>query len=101
MTRVRVMAWDGIPAQVKAFPDEGDPRSVMLDPWFSEHIDRVAMQRGLLGSDAYLELWDWGPDEEVDEPDPLAAAEARKAEIETVWAPRRAAWEQGADPESI
>ena len=100
MTRVRVMAWDGIPAQVKAFPDEGDPHSVMLDPWFSEHIDRVAMARGLMGSDAYLELWDWGADEHVDLPAAEAAA-AKKAQLEAEWAPRRAAWEQGADPTEI
>ena len=100
MTRVRVLAWDGIPAQVKAFPEDGDPSSVMLDPWFSEHIDRVAMQRGLLGSDAYLELWDWTSDEQVDAPAPEAAA-AKKAELESAWAPRRAAWEQGAEPDQV
>jgi hypothetical protein len=100
MTRYRVLAWDGIPAQVKAFPDQGDPHSVLLDAWFSEHIDRVAMERGLFGSDAYLELWDWTADAERDGSAQDVAA-AVKAELEAEWAPRRAAWEQGAAADEI
>jgi hypothetical protein len=30
-----------------------------LPEWFQQEIDRVAMEQGLLGSDAYLEQWEW------------------------------------------
>ena len=44
MTRFRVLAWHGIPAQVKAGQEGQRSASVQLDPWFTEHIDRVLMR---------------------------------------------------------
>lgn len=96
MSRYRVLAWDGIPAQLKVYEEGRRPLSGELSAWFVEHIDREAMRRGLLGSDDYLERWEWseyrereGSAEEV-----LAAV---SAEIEEEWAPRRARWEAGED----
>jgi hypothetical protein len=54
MTRVEVLWWQDIPSVVKA----GDVKRQLPD-WFQQEIDRVAMERGLLGSDAYLEHWEW------------------------------------------
>jgi len=86
MTRYRILSWRGIPAQLKVFPDEGRPRSVPLDDWFTAEIDRVAMREGLVGTDAYLEQFEWSDDLErpgsVDE----VAAEVL-AELEAAWLP--------------
>ncbi|MGZ4338453.1 MAG: virulence factor [Gaiellaceae bacterium] len=54
MTRVQVLFWQDIPSVVKA----GDVKQQLPD-WFQQEIDRVAMEEGLLGSDAYLEQWEW------------------------------------------
>jgi Virulence factor len=94
VTRYRVLAWRGIPAQVKA-EQEGMPAgSVQLDQWFTEHIDRVAMRDGLFGSDEYLAGWDWSEYYERDG-SPEEVARAVADELEAEWAPRRRAWEQG------
>lgn len=93
MTRYRVLAWRGIPMQVKAVEAGARPVSRLLPAWFAEHVDRVAMRDGLLGSGAYLDQLEWseyadrdGSAEEV--------AEAVLAELEAEWAPVRAHWEQ-------
>lgn len=59
MATVRVLSWNGIPAQVKARDTVGRPVSVPLPAWFGLEIDRVAMRDGLIGSDAYLAAWEW------------------------------------------
>jgi hypothetical protein len=100
MTRYRVLAWDGIPAQLKLFEEGRPPRSVALDPWFTEHIDRVAMERGLLGSGDYLDRWEWSADAELEGTGDEVAA-AVSARIEAEWGPRRRAWEQGADAADV
>ena len=94
MTRYRVLAWDGIPAQVKVYEEGRRAISAELDNWFVEHIDREAMRRGLFGTDAYLEQWTWsdysereGSAEEV-----LAAT---VSELEAEWEPVRRRWERG------
>jgi hypothetical protein len=97
MTRYRVLAWDGIPAQVKAYEEGKRPVSVELPQWFVEHIDREAMRRGLAGSDEYLERWDWS-DYTEREGSAEEVAIAVVAELEADWEPRRRAWEAGADP---
>ena len=60
MTRVQVLYWQDIPSVVRA----GDVKRQLPD-WFQQEIDRVAMEQGLMGSDAYLEQWQWR-DEEFD-----------------------------------
>ena len=59
MTRYRILRWQEIPSLVKAFAEDGTSVSRQLDPWFQQEIDRVAMEEGLIGSDAYLEQWAW------------------------------------------
>ena len=51
---VQVLYWQDIPSIVKA----GDVKRQLPDS-FQQEIDRVAMEQGLLGSDAYLEQWEW------------------------------------------
>jgi hypothetical protein len=94
MTRFRVLAWHGIPAQVKAGQEGRCSASVQLDPWFTEHIDRVAMRDGLFGSDEYLAGWEWS-DYEEREGSPEEVARAVADDLEAEWAPKRRAWEQG------
>lgn len=88
MASYRILSWRGIPAQLKVFEDGNRTRSVALSEWFTKEIDRVAMREGLIGSDAYLEQWEWG--ETLERPgsaDEVAAAVV--AEIETEWEPER------------
>jgi hypothetical protein len=51
---VQVLFWQDIPSVVRS----GDEKR-QLPEWFQQEIDRVAMEQGLLGSDAYLEQWEW------------------------------------------
>jgi hypothetical protein len=64
MARYRVMAWREIPSQVKATDDSGATATRMLPNRWQQEIDRVAMREDLTGTDAYLELWAWGPEQE-------------------------------------
>jgi hypothetical protein len=54
MSKVQVLYWQDIPSVVKS----GDEKRQLPD-WFQQEIDRVAMEQGLYGSDAYLEQWEW------------------------------------------
>jgi hypothetical protein len=54
VARVQVLFWQDIPSVVRA----GNVKR-QLPEWFQQEIDRVAMAQGLLGSDAYLEQWEW------------------------------------------
>ena len=54
MSAIQVLYWQDIPSVVKA----GDVKR-QLPESFQQEIDRVAMEQGLLGSDAYLEQWEW------------------------------------------
>ena len=54
MARVQVLYWQHLPSVVRA----GEVKRQLPD-WFQQEIDRVAMEQGLLGSDAYLEQWEW------------------------------------------
>jgi Virulence factor len=94
VTRYRVLAWRDIPAQVKAQGDDGQSFSVELDPWFSQHIDRVAMREGMYGSDDYLAQWDWSEYRER-EGSAEEVARAVAGELEADWSARREAWERG------
>lgn len=51
-----VISWRDIPAQVRARAGRRRAASE-LSPRFQAAIDRVAMNAGLAGSDAYLEEW--------------------------------------------
>ena len=63
MATYRVIAWKGIPASVEA-QDGAEGVTVELSERFQMLIDSVAMQRGLHGSDEYLDSWARGEPEE-------------------------------------
>jgi hypothetical protein len=66
VTQVRILYWQEIPSLVRATAEDGTQVSRQLPDWFQQEIDRVAMEQGLVGSDAYLEQWQWGAPEERD-----------------------------------
>jgi Virulence factor len=66
VTRVQVLYWQEIPSLVRATAADGTQVSRQLPDWFQQEIDRVAMEQGLVGSDAYLEQWQWAEPEERD-----------------------------------
>ena len=68
MTRFQILYWQKIPSLVRVLADDGSMVSHQLPDWFQQEIDRVAMEQGLIGSDAYLEAWRWGEQEERPEP---------------------------------
>ena len=80
MTRVQILHWQEIPSVVKATGDDGYEVRRQLPEWFQQEIDRVAMEQGLLGSDAYLEQWEWRDFGERDG-DPSVAADEVEAEL--------------------
>jgi hypothetical protein len=59
----RIVAWKGIPASVEA-EDGRDAVTRQLSDRFQMLIDSVAMQLGLDGSEAYIELWSRGEPQE-------------------------------------
>jgi len=77
VARVQILRWQDIPSVVKAFDDDGTAVSAQLPDWFQQEIDRRAMEQGLIGSDAYLEQWQWGELEER----PGSAAEVLDAVV--------------------
>jgi hypothetical protein len=80
MATVRITYWRDIPMLVTA-RDGGGEVSVPLGPAFQDLIDRVAMQDGLAGEDAYLAEWHVGPPEEAaGAAGAVAAARARELE---------------------
>ncbi len=93
MTRYRVLCWREIPMQVKVFEDDRRPVSRPLPAWFTEHVDRVAMRDGLVGSDDYLGQLNWSEDVERDG-GAEEVADAVLAELEAEWAPVRRRWEE-------
>ena len=58
-----VLCWQEIPSQVRA-KDGGEEVSLELSPRFMVHIDKVAMERGLSGTDEYLDGWKWSETQE-------------------------------------
>jgi Virulence factor len=89
MTRVQVVYWRDIPAQVKA-RQESERVSRPLSDRFQVAIDESAMRAGLSGTDAYLDEWRSSEGEERAEP-PDAAAEAVAKELEAAYPQARLA----------
>ena len=77
VTRFQVLYWQDVPSLVRVFADDGSHVSHQLPDWFQQEIDRRAMEQGLIGSDAYLEQWQWGELEER----PGSAAEVLDAVV--------------------
>ena len=84
MARYRVMSWRDIPSQVKVTDDSGATVSKMLPAFFQQEIDRAAMAEGLVGTDAYLEAWDWSAESER-EGDAEAVATTIVEELAAGW----------------
>ena len=68
MTRFKVLYWQDVPSLVRVFAEDGSHVSHQLPDWFQQEIDGRAMEQGLVGSDAYLEQWRWGEEQERPEP---------------------------------
>ncbi|MGA3025452.1 MAG: virulence factor [Bryobacteraceae bacterium] len=81
MATYKVLYWQEIPSQVRA-EDREDEVTLPLAPKFMEHIDRLAVQRGLQGADEYLAQWKWS-DEEDRDGSAREVAEAVRAELES------------------
>lgn len=75
MARVQVLYWQEIPSVIRV----GDVKR-QLPEWFQQEIDRVAMEQGLDGSDAYLEQWEWRDLGQRDG-DPAAVVDEVEAEL--------------------
>ncbi len=80
MATYQVLYWQEIPAQVRA-EDNADEVKLELDARFQEHIDKVATERGVTGTDEYLDAWAWG-DELEREGSAQDVAESVKKELE-------------------
>ena len=65
MATYAILYWQEIPSQIKA-EDDLDTVTLQLDPRFMERIDRLAVQRGLQGTDEYLAQWRWSDAQERD-----------------------------------
>lgn len=73
MATYQILYWQDIPAQLK-IQGTGRPESFILPDPFQHKIDRLAMQQGLGGTDAYLEQWKWSAKIDFSEtPDALKA----------------------------
>ena len=86
MAKYQILYWKEIPAQVKAF-DGMRAVSRPLPERYQIEIDRLAMEQGLAGTDAYLEQWRWSAKLER----PGTAAEILDASVEELlneWDPK-------------
>jgi Virulence factor len=83
MAEYRITRWEEIPSMVTARDGAGGIAKVQLPDRFQEAIDEAAMERGLAGTDAYLERWthgDWVAEDGA--PDAVAARVAERLEQE-------------------
>ena len=58
MATYQILYWQDIPAQIRVYRGKR-PVAHALPERFQVEIDRVAMEKGLAGSDAYLDAWQW------------------------------------------
>jgi hypothetical protein len=80
MATYRIIAWRGIPATVEARDDTGSVTRPLSER-FQMLIDSAAMQLGLVDSDAYLEHWAGGEEQEREgSADQVAGAVAAELE---------------------
>ena len=63
MAVYKILYWHEFPAQINV-KDGSDRVQVELPGRFQERIDQVAMERGVIGTDAYLDGWQWGEPQE-------------------------------------
>jgi hypothetical protein len=80
MATVQILYWHDIPVQVKAVAGR-ERRSMSLSDRFQEAVDHAAMLVGVIDSDDYTELYEWGEPQERDgSPQEVAAALAAELE---------------------
>ena len=85
MATYQVRYWQEIPSQIKA-EDDLDNVTLPLDPRFMERIDRLAVQRGLQGTDEYLAQWRWSDAQEREgTAEDVANAVRRELEAAAGW----------------
>jgi hypothetical protein len=63
MATYQILAWQELPAQIRA-QDQNDEINVELPLPFQERIDRIATERGVVGTDDYLLGWKWSEPQE-------------------------------------
>ena len=80
MAEITILSWQEIPSMVEAKGDDGTHK-VQLSDKFQALIDLAAMERGLAGTDAYLEEWNRGDSQQRDGT-AEDAAKAAAAELE-------------------
>ena len=82
MIQYQVLYWRDIPVQIKLFAGRR-PSSYPLPARFQLAIDRIAMQEGLVGTDAYLDQWHWSAKQErTGTPEDVLQALLRETEEE-------------------
>ena len=85
MATYKVLYWQEVPSQVKA-EDDRDEVNIPMPPRFMERVDRLAMQRGLQGTDDFLAQWHWSEEEERDgSAQDVAAAVVAELEAGADW----------------
>lgn len=80
MATYKVLYWQEVPSQINA-EDDIDSICLPMGLAFTERIDRLAIERGLVGADDYLAQWRWSDEHERDGT-AQEIAEAVKAEFE-------------------
>ena len=65
MANYKILSWEEIPAQIRV-EDGDDEVQIELPPRFQQMIDRIANERGKTNEEAYLDGWEWSPDQERD-----------------------------------
>jgi len=83
-TKIQVLSWKQMPTQVKATGGDGNEHSMLLDDRFQQAVDVLAMQQELVGTDEYLEHWNW-TDVADRSGTAQAAAEAFVKELDAEW----------------
>jgi hypothetical protein len=80
MASYQVLCWQEIPAQVRAEDETGEVQ-IELPVRFQVMIDRVATERGQIGTDEYLEGWAWSEEKQREgTAQQVAAAVAKELE---------------------
>jgi hypothetical protein len=85
MATYKILYWQEVPSQVKV-EDDQDEVNIQLPQRFMDRVDRLAMQRGLQGTDDFLEQWHWSDEEERDgSAQDVAAAVIAELEAKADW----------------
>mgnify|MGYP001175770082 FL=1 len=64
MATIRIMYWKEIPVQIQIL-DGSNSKSIPLASRFQEGVDAIAMFDGSAGTDAYLDSWHWGKEQNI------------------------------------